>query len=265
MDLNLTGKTAVVTGASTGIGLAIATTLAHEGMHVVVGSRKVTDELAALCDAHDVTAVAVDLAEPAGAGDLVAAAVEAHGGVDLLVNNVAVSEPAEGVTAFTDAQWHRVFDLTFFAAVRAVRAAVPVMLGRSGANIVNIGSLNARLPMATIAPYSAAKAALVNLGTALSEQLAPRGIRVNTVSPGPVRTPMWTAPGGFAEVFADQLDTTVADVLDRVLPATFAITTGRISDPAEVADLVAFLASDRAANITGADYVLDGGQLKTAV
>jgi NAD(P)-dependent dehydrogenase (short-subunit alcohol dehydrogenase family) len=129
--------------------------------------------------------------------------------------------------------------------------------------VVNIGSLNARLPAGMIAPYSAAKAALANFSKSLSEELAPQGIRVNTVSPGPVRTPMWTAPGAFAHVFAEQAGTTVQDVMDRLVPESMRITTGRVSEPEEIAHVVAFLASDLAANITGADYVVDGGMLKS--
>jgi NAD(P)-dependent dehydrogenase (short-subunit alcohol dehydrogenase family) len=250
MDLNLEGRTAVVTGGSKGIGLAIARTLADEGMKVVTGARTGAT-------------VSVDLAAPDGPAALVAAAVEQLGGIDLLVNNVAMSEPAASISDFTDEAWQRVFDATFFSAVRMVRAALPAMRGRAGASIVNISSLNARLPAGMIAPYSAAKAALTNFGTALSEELAPE-IRVNTVSPGPVRTPLWTAPGGFAELFASRLDTTVDDVMDRVLPERMSITAGRVGEPREVADLVAYLASPRAAYITGADHIIDGGMHKSA-
>ncbi|MGH3431749.1 MAG: SDR family NAD(P)-dependent oxidoreductase [Thermocrispum sp.] len=254
MELNLKDRVAVVTGGSKGIGLATAELLAAEGARVVVGSRTVTDELAALRDVH---AVQVDLATPAGPETLVSAAVERHGGVDLLVNNVAHSEPAESVTSFTDEQWQRIFELNLFAAVRMVRVAVPAMLGRDGAAIVNVSSLNARRPDAPIAPYSASKAAMTNLAKALSRDLAPQGIRVNTVSPGPVRTPLWTAPGGFASVIAPGVPTD--EVMDRVLPEAMGMVTGRITEPAEVAGLIAFLASPRAANVTGADVVIDGG------
>jgi NAD(P)-dependent dehydrogenase (short-subunit alcohol dehydrogenase family) len=255
MDLNLKGRTALVTGGTKGIGLAVAHTLAAEGMSVVAGARSVAE-------VDGVTVVPVDLSTADGPAALVAAAVELFSGIDVIVNNVGVSEPGASALSFTDESWQRIFDATFFSAVRTVRAAVPHL--RDGGSIVNISSLNARLPAGMIAPYSAAKAALTNLGTMLSEELAP-AIRVNTVSPGPVRTPMWTADGtGFAHVFAAQLGTTAEDVMDRVLPETMSITAGRVGEAQEVADLVAFLASDRAAWITGADYVIDGGMYKTA-
>lgn len=256
MDLNLTGKVAVITGGSKGIGRATARTLASTGCTVVVGSRKPIDDI-------DVRSVAVDLSTPDGPAALIDAAVAAHGGIDILVNNVGASEPAPSAVAFTDEQWQRIFDVTFFSAVRTVRAAVPAMADRAGASITTISSLNARLPMAVIAPYSAAKAALTNYTKAIAEDLAPQGIRVNTISPGPVRTPMWTASGAFADYFAAQAGTTAEDVMDRVLPESMQISTGRVSEAEEVADLVAFLVSARAANITGADYVIDGGLLKS--
>jgi NAD(P)-dependent dehydrogenase (short-subunit alcohol dehydrogenase family) len=254
MDLNLKGRTALVTGGTKGIGLAVAQTLAAEGMSVVAGARSVAE-------VDGVTVVPVDLSTADGPAALVAATVELFSGIDVIVNNVGVSEPGASALSFTDESWRRIFDATFFSAVRTVRAAVPHL--REGGSIVNISSLNARLPAGMIAPYSAAKAALTNLGTMLSEELAP-AIRVNTVSPGPVRTPMWTGEDGFAHVFAAQLGTTAEDVMDRVLPETMSITAGRVGEPQEVADLVAFLASDRAAWITGADYVIDGGMYKTA-
>ena len=264
MDLNLTDKTAIVTGGSRGIGLAIAAGLAAEGARVVVGARTDSAELASLRERYDVRFVAVDLATTTGVRELIDEAVVTHGGIDILVNNVAMSEPAESVTDFSDDQWQRIFDVTFFSAVRAVRAAVPHMLGRSGAAIVNISSLNAKLPAGMIAPYSAAKAALTNVNKALAEDLTPQGIRVNAVSPGPVRTPLWTGPGGFAHLFADQASTTVDDVMDRLLPESMAITSGRISEPEEIAALVLFLASERSGNVTGADYIIDGGMFKSA-
>ena len=262
MNLDFANKIVIVTGGSRGIGLATAATFAAAGAQVYVGSRTVTDELAALQQRHDVIHVPADLATADGVATLIDTVVAKSEGIDVLVNNIATSEPAESVVAFSDGQWQRVFDTTLFSAVRTVRRAVPAMLDRPGATIVTIGSLNARLPAAMIAPYSAAKAALANYTKALSEELAPRGIRVNAVSPGPVRTPLWTAPGGFAHYLAEQAGTTADDVMDRLLPESMAITTGRVSEPDEVARLVAFLASDQASNITGVDYVIDGGMQK---
>ena len=199
MELNLTNKTALVTGGSKGIGLAVATALAKEGARVAVAARGTTPELKELKNEYDVEHFAVDLAEPRGPERLVAAVASSYGSLDLLVNNVGASEPAGSSLDFTDEQWQRLFEINFFGVVRTVRAAAAAGR-RPGGAVVNIASLNARLPQGMIAPYSAAKAALVNFGKALSEELAAQGVRVNSVSPGPVRTPLWTEPGGFAHL-----------------------------------------------------------------
>lgn len=263
MDLELDDKTAVVTGGSKGIGLAVAAALAEAGARVVVGSRATTPELEKLMATHDVHHVPVDLADPSGPDELIASVRDSHRSLDILVNNVGASEPARSSLEFTDEQWLRLFQLNFFGVVRLIRAAAPQLTRSRGAAVVNIASLNARVPAGMIAPYSAAKAALVNLTKALSEELAPQGVRVNSVSPGPVRTPMWTAPGGFAHVFAEQAGVTAEEVMDRLLPESMAITLGRVAEPSEVADLVLFLCSPRSSYVTGADHVIDGGMHKS--
>nr|WSX75236.1 oxidoreductase [Streptomyces sp. NBC_00899] len=263
MELHLQGKVAVVTGASKGIGLAVAEGLAREGVKVVAGSRTSTPELDALAVNHDITVVPVDLSTPEGPETLIRQAVERHGRIDLLVNNVGVAEPRESFLKVTDEQWQNVFGLTFFSAVRASRAALPHLLQAGGAAIVNISSVNAQLPFPMVVDYSAAKAALTNLNKALSEEFAPQGVRVNAVSPGPVRTPFWTAPGGFADATAAAAGTTAQEALDVIVPQSMGITLGRITEAHEVADLVLFLASPVAGNITGAEIVIDGGQIKT--
>lgn len=263
MDLGLKDKVAVVTGGSKGIGLAIARKLAAEGAHAVVGSRTVTDELARARDEQGVTVVSVDLATAEGPSVLLAAAASAHGGVDILVNNVGASEPGPTFADITDADWQRIFDITFFSAVRATRAAIPSLIARGGGAIVNIASVNARQPDPAIAHYSAAKAALVNLNKSLAIELAPHNVRVNAISPGPVRTPFWTGSGGFAEVVARAAGTTPEQAVDEVVPQNMGILTGRFSEADEVATLALFLASDLASNITGSDYLLDGGTIRT--
>ncbi|MUL44101.1 SDR family oxidoreductase [Streptomonospora sp. PA3] len=264
MDLNLKDKVVVVTGASKGIGLAITREFVAEGARVVAGSRTTTPELAEARESGTLDVVNADLASAEGPERLVAAAADLHGGVDVLINNVGAVEPADGITGTGDAAWRWIFDVNLFSVVRTTRAAVPAMAGREGAAIVNISSVNASRPAPMIMHYSAAKAALTNLGRSLAEELAPSGIRVNTVSPGPVRTPMWMDDrDGMAGFLAAEAGTTVDDLVDRVLPESMAMTVGRMTEPHEVADIALFLASTRAASITGADYRIDGGMMKT--
>jgi NAD(P)-dependent dehydrogenase (short-subunit alcohol dehydrogenase family) len=143
-----------------------------------------------------------------------------------------------------------------------VRAAIPVMLERGGGAIVNVSTGNARQPGPMNVDYQSAKAALNNLTKALSEEFAPQGVRVNTVSPGPVRTAWWTEEGGAADILAAQFGSDRDAVLDKVAPEMMALRTGRLVDPQEVADAIVLLASSRSASTTGADFAVDGGFLK---
>ncbi|GHA17010.1 oxidoreductase [Streptomyces echinoruber] len=259
MDLNLTAKTAVVTGASRGIGLATVRTLTAEGVRVVGAARTITPELKET-GAHTVSA---DLSTAEGVTALMDGALTELGGIDLLVNNVGGGDDVEpvGFLDTDDTQWTRVFDLNLLSAVRATRAALPSLIERRGA-IVNVSSINSRLPAAGPVAYSAAKAALAALGKSLAEEFGPQGVRVNTVSPGVVRTSIWEDPDGFGSKVAAGAGTEHAAFLQQI-PEAFDITTGRITEPQEVAALIAFLLSDVAGNITGADYVIDGGTVKT--
>ena len=262
MELNLKDKIAVVTGASKGIGLAVVKLLGHEGARLVVGSRNTTPELKRLCDLYDITPINVDLATVDGPSSLIQAAAKQHGKIDILVNNVGVASPRSAFLDISEDEWQRVFNLTFFSAVRACHAAMTHLLASRG-TVVNISSINARLPFPMVVDYSAAKAALANFTKALSEEFAPRGVRVNAVAPGPVRTPFWTDPVGFADVVASGSGVSAQTALDETVPQSMGISTGRVTETDEVADLVAYLASSRAANITGAEFVIDGGQIKT--
>src|SRR4051794_36996733 len=184
MDLSLTGKVAVVTGASKGIGLAVTRALVDEGAHVVAGART-TDTLDGL---DGVIAVPVDLAAPDGPALLVGRALDEHGRVDLLVNNVgAVRLRLDGFLGTSDDEFAWAMEMNFFTALRATRAAVPGMIEQGGGAIVNVASVNAFFqPDAGTIDYGAAKAALVNLSKSLAQEFGPKGIRVNCVSPGPV-------------------------------------------------------------------------------
>ena len=259
MNLNLTGKTAVVTGAGRGIGLATVRTLSAEGARVLGAARTLTPELkeaAAL-------AVSADLSTAEGVESVMAAAQAEFGGLDLLVNNVGGGDDVQpvGFLDTDDTQWTRIFDLNLLSAVRASRIALPSLIERRGA-IVNVSSVNSRLPAAGPVAYSAAKAALAALGKSLAEEFGPRGVRVNTVSPGVVRTAIWADPEGFGAKVAASAGVAHEAFLEKI-PEAFGITSGRITEPEEVAALIAFLLSEVAGNITGADYVIDGGTVKS--
>jgi NAD(P)-dependent dehydrogenase (short-subunit alcohol dehydrogenase family) len=269
MDLQLTDHVVVVTGASRGIGLAIADTLLDEGARVVAASRTRGPELDGLAAAHvdRLLHVVADLTRPEAAAEVVARALEVFGGLDALVNNAggepAGRTPPESFLDLTDHEWQATLDLNLLSAVRASRAALPVLLERGGGVIVNVSSVNGRRPFPFVVDYAAAKAAMTNLSKALSEEFAPRGVRVNTVSPGPVRTPWWTRDGGIADRMAGRLGTDREAVVAQVVPEAFGLATGRFAEPEEVAHAVALLLSPRAANTTGAEVVIDSGFLKT--
>ncbi|MFF4950673.1 oxidoreductase [Streptomyces chattanoogensis] len=259
MKLNLDSKTAVVTGASRGIGLATVRTLIDEGVRVVGAARTITPEL----KESGALPVSADLGTADGVATLMESAFAELGGIDLLVNNVGAGDAVEpaGFLDTDDAQWASIFDLNLLSAVRISRAALPSLIERRGA-LVNVSSVNSRLPAAGPVAYSAAKAALTSLGKSLAEEFGPQGVRVNTVSPGVVRTAIWEDPDGFGGKVAAGAGVEHAAFLQQ-LPDAFAITTGRITEPQEVASLITFLLSDVAGNITGADYVIDGGTVKT--
>ena len=233
MNLGLSGKVAVVTGASKGIGLAITKMFVEEGAQVVAGARTV-DGLAGL---PGVTALKLDLAAPDGHAKLVAAALEQHGRLDALVNNVgAVRLRLGGFLGTSDEEFEWSMQMNFFAAVRATRAALGPMLKAGGGAIVNVASVNAFFePDAGVLDYGAAKAALVNFTKSIAMEFGPRGVRVNAVSPSLAMHPL------LAKVTTDEL---LAELTKK---EAF----GRAAEPWEVANVMVFLASDYAGYLTG--------------
>jgi NAD(P)-dependent dehydrogenase (short-subunit alcohol dehydrogenase family) len=265
MDLKLTGRVAVVSGASKGIGLAVVRTLLEEGARVVATSRRTTPELDAL--EGELLHVPADLMDPGAPAEVIARTVEAYGGLDILVNNAGGPPPGDrlphaGFLSRGDGDWRAMLEFNLLSAVRTSRAALPLMLERGGGSIVNVSSGNGRQPAPFNLDYSAAKAALINLTKALSEEFAPKGVRVNGVCPGPVLTPWWTDEGGVADMIAEQAGTDHDDALLTVAPRMMGLTTGRLVAAQEIADAVAFLASPRSASTTGTELAVDGGFLK---
>ncbi|MHA3700817.1 SDR family NAD(P)-dependent oxidoreductase [Jatrophihabitans sp. YIM 134969] len=258
MDLGLTGRTVVVTGAGRGIGLAIVEAFAAEGAHVVAGSRVVTDELTALQQTGRVRAVAVDLSSRTGPAQLVDAS---DGRVDVLVNNVgAAPVRTGGFLSVGDDDWQATLELNLLAAVRACRAALPLMVAAGRGAVVMTSSVNSTLADPNVVDYGAAKAALADFTKALAKEFGPHGIRANTVSPGPVATALWLGDGGVAQTVASATGLTPQQVATSAVSTS---ATGRFTQPEEVADAVLFLASDKALNVTGADIRIDGGLIPT--
>jgi NAD(P)-dependent dehydrogenase (short-subunit alcohol dehydrogenase family) len=261
MDLKLNGKIAVVTGASKGIGLAITRALADEGALVVAGARNIES----LADLQGVTAVALDLATPDGPSKLIERALDEHGRVDVLVNNVgAVRLRLQGFLGTSDEEFEWAMQINFFSALRAMRAALVPMVKQGAGAIVNIASVNAFFePDAGVLDYGAAKAALLNLSKSLAQEFGPRGIHVNCISPGPVSTDLWLGKGGVADTVAKATGVDQETARKNVVASIGGFATGRFTTPEEVATLAVFLASERTANVTGANYVIDGGLIKT--
>ena len=256
MDLQLTGKVAIVTGASKGIGRAIAETLAAEGMRVVAVARSLAllEQLAAgrddRCLVH-----AVDLSLPETASTVVEASMAAFGRIDLLVNNAGATPRGDFLT-LTDAEWHAGFALKFHGAMRLSRAAWPHLCA-SGGSIVNISGIGGRTGSAEFTIGGAVNAALLNLTKALADRGVRDGVRVNAINPGGIvterlqtRVRVLAAERGIAEEAAQQ-------ELARTLGVA------RFGAPAEIGRLVAFLASPQAAYCQGAIVDADGGQTRT--
>jgi len=254
MDLGLAGKAAVVTGASRGIGLAVVRALVGEGVEVTAGARHF-DALPT-----GVREFGVDLSTPDGPGSLIEDAVAAYGKLDLLINNVGAAHPRPGgFLSITDDDWLSTLTLDLLATVRATRAALPHLLASRG-TIVTVVSVNAVLPDPLVMDYSAAKAALASFCKSLSKEVGPQGVRVNTVSPGPVATDLWLGADGVAATVGSAAGLDPEAVAKQAAGGSV---TGRFTTPDEVAALVVMVASDRAGNVTGADFVIDGGLVST--
>lgn len=249
----LEGKIALVTGGTKGIGKAIADRLAQAGAKVIITARNHPDETDLK---HHF--IAADLSDSENTVQLVKEINEKFGGIDILVNNTGgLTSPGGGFSTLTDDHWNNELQLNLLAAVRLDKALLPKMLEQKNGVIIHISSTSGLTPLweANMA-YGVAKAALNAYSKTLSNEVAGKGVRVLTVSPGPVRTGAMEA---FLEDLAKKSGITVEEMTQNLMNRIGGIPIGRIAEPEEVAELVGFLVSPRAAYLTGANYVIDGG------
>lgn len=248
------GKRVLVTGGTKGMGAAIAKRLADSGATVIITARSAPEP-----GSFPGIFVDTDISTPEGTDKVVQEAVKCLGGVDILVNNVGGSSaPSGGALALSDQDWQETLNANLLASVRLDRGLLPGMVERKSGVIIHISSIQRRLPLyeATLA-YAAAKAALTTYSKGLSKQFAPLGVRINTVAPGFIQTKA-------ADALIERLSAETGSretALNALMDSLGGIPLGRPGYPEEVAELVAFLASDRAASITGSEYVIDGGTL----
>jgi len=259
MNLDLTGKIAIVTGSSKGLGLASARALAQEGCRVTICARGESSLNQAAADLRtvaqqpaDVLPVVADVSTAAGVETVIARTVDAFGGLDILVNNVGLAKGSD-IVGTSDEEWQEAFDQTLFPAVRASRLAVPLMRKRGGGAIVMIASIWGREAGGRMT-YNAVKAAEISLAKAMAQQLAADNIRVNSVAPGSIRF-----PGGSWDRRVEADPEGMAEFVKRELPF------GRFGRPEEVGAVVSFLASPRASWISGASVPVDGCQSRSQI
>jgi len=255
MDLGLSGRVGIVTGASRGIGLGIARGLAAEGARVLMVARG-EDELTARAEEIGADWIAMDVTEPDAGERLAACCAEQMGGLDFLVNNAGLAE-ATPLEELTDADWQRDWDLHVMASMRLMRATCPRMAAAGWGRVVNVASSSGKRPSGTLAmSYSVTKAAQLALSRAFADRHAADGVRVNALAPGMVLSEGWTGPGGLAEQLAQRRGTSADEVL-RVQGGRMPI--GRALEVDEVARIAVVLCSELASGVAGAAWSVDGG------
>lgn len=255
LETGLAGRIVIVTGAGSGIGLAITRAFASEGAHVVA-----VDIAPAAATGERVVTLEADLTKPDGGQRATEAAINAFGSVDVLVNNVGVAYPRDGFLSVSDDDWRSLLEVNFMSMVRASRAAIPHMAKQGRGALVNIASDAGHIPAPFFVDYCVTKVAIRMLSKAIATEFASAGVRSNCVSPGPTRTHVWEE-GEMVEALMRESGLDREATIERFLRDVRGMPMGRLGEPEDVATTVLFLASDLARQVTGADYRVDGGQI----
>jgi len=248
----LSGKIALVTGGTKGIGKAIADKLASNGATVVVTARKPSEQE---IEHHF---IAADLTDSSNIVELTGKIIEKYGTLDILINNVGgTTSPAGGFQMLGDDDWNSDIELNLLASIRLDKAMVPKMIEKNSGVVIHISSLNGKIPLyQSNFSYGVMKSALNAYSKTLANEVAKNGVRVNTVSPGMVKT---TAMETFLENYAQTIGKTVAEGSQQLMDSLGGVPLNRLAEPEEIANMVAFLVSDGASYITGANMLVDGG------
>jgi 3-oxoacyl-[acyl-carrier protein] reductase len=260
VDLGLTGKACIVTGATRGIGLATARMLHEEGARVLLVARD-GDELARVSAGLGGEYVAADVTDPGDDERIVAACSERFGAVDVLVNNAGTSF-VRSLEELTDDDWQSQWELHVMAPMRLMRAAGPLMASAGGGRIVNVCSSAGKRPSLTNPAYAVTKAAQLSLSRVFADRYADEGVLVNAVAPGAVTSPLWTADGGLADQAAAERGISKAEALEAQAAK---IPLGRLAEPDEIAAVIVFLCSALASTVTGAAWSADGGTFASII
>jgi 3-oxoacyl-[acyl-carrier protein] reductase len=260
MDLGLTDKVCVVTGASRGIGLAVGRRLCEEGARVLFVGRD-AEALAQAADGCGGEYLAGDVTDPEIDERIVATCAEQMGGIDVLVNNAGTSF-ARTLDDLSDDDWRAQYELHVLAPMRLMRAAAPRMAREGGGRIVNVCSSAGKRPSTTNAAYSVTKAAQLSLSRLFADTYADDNVLVNAVAPGPVASPLWTADGGLADQNAQARGISRDEALQAQADK---VPLGRFAEPQEIADVIVFLCSAQASTVTGAAWSADGGAFASII
>jgi 3-oxoacyl-[acyl-carrier protein] reductase len=260
MDLGLDGRVCVVTGASRGIGLAASRGLVAEGARLLMVARE-EGALSAAADELGAEWLAADVTDPDCDVRIVATANEQLGGIDVLVNNAGTSKNM-ALDELTDEDWRAQHELHVMAPMRLMRLAAPAMAQRGWGRIVNVSSSSGKRPSASNMAYSVAKAGQLSLSRAFADIYAGQGVLVNAVAPGATGTGLWLDAGGLADQAAQARGVSRQEALEA---AEAKIPRGRLATPQEIADVIVFLCSERAANVAGAAWSVDGGTVSIII